>query len=243
MLIIRSLAGSLARLDNISDSDDTQLLQKALEEDTPLKDVGHAGTAMRFLAAYLSTRTQEVELTGSDRMKQRPVGPLVSALRQLGANIEYLEKEGCPPLKISGTTIRGGSIEIEAGISSQFISALMMVGPVLNGGLRITLTGEVVSETYIQMTLELMRTCGVEATFDGQLIVIPQQPYSMEPYSVEADWSGASYWYQVAALLPGSEIQLPNLTSNSLQGDAVLVTLFEPLGVKTSFSRGSNIEI
>ncbi len=237
MLIIRSLADSRAQLDNLSDSDDTRLLIKALQDGSDSMDVGHAGTAMRFLTAFLSTRSREVVLTGSDRMKQRPIGPLVHSLRQLGARIEYMEKEGNPPLKISGENIRGGNIEIEGGISSQFISALMMVGPVLDGGLRITLTGEVVSATYIRMTLELMKQCGVQATFDGKQIVVPAQPYSMERFSVESDWSAASYWYQVAAMLPGSEIHLPNLCGQSLQGDAVLDKLFEPLGVESIFSQ------
>ena len=236
MLIIRSLANSQGKLDNISDSDDTKNLQKALDGDSKLKDVGHAGTAMRFLTAYLSTRDQMVILTGSDRMKQRPIGPLVQALQQLGAQIAYMEKEHCPPLEITGKEMAGGSIEIEGGISSQFISALMMIGPVLRGGLRITLTGQVVSATYIRMTLELMKQCGVGATFDGQQIVVPQQTYFVDRFTVESDWSGASYWYQVAALLPGSTIVLPNLSENSLQGDSVLVNLFEKLGVETSFN-------
>ncbi len=237
MLIIRSLANSQVKLDNISDSDDTKNLLKALEGDSNIKDVGHAGTAMRFLTAYFSTRDQVVILTGSDRMKQRPIGPLVGALQQMGAQIIYLEKEHCPPLEITGKEMTGGRIEIDGGISSQFISALMMIGPVLQGGLRITLTGQVVSATYIRMTLELMKQCGVRATFDGQQIVAPQQTYSLGRFTVESDWSGASYWYQVAALLPGSKILLPNLSENSLQGDSVLVKLFKKLGVESSFNR------
>ena len=237
MLIIRSLANSQVKLDNISDSDDTKNLLKALEGDSNIKDVGHAGTAMRFLTAYFSTRDRKVILTGSDRMKQRPIGPLVGALQQMGAQIIYLEKEHCPPLEITGKEMTGGRIEIDGGISSQFISALMMIGPVLQGGLRITLTGQVVSATYIRMTLELMKQCGVRATFDGQQIVAPQQTYSLGRFTVESDWSGASYWYQVAALLPGSKILLPNLSENSLQGDSVLVKLFKKLGVESSFNR------
>ncbi len=236
MLIIRSLAGSDAPLENISESDDTKLLQKALHEDTSTKDTGHAGTAMRFLTALFATRTKQVMLTGSRRMKERPIGPLVNALRQLGATIEYLEKDGNPPLKISGAGTRGGTIDIEGGVSSQFISALMMVGPVLEGGLTINLTGELVSVPYISMTRELMKQCGVRTSFNGNRIVVPQQSYTLEQYSVESDWSAASYWYQVAALLPGSAITLPNLNKESLQGDAILVKLFEPLGVRSNFS-------
>jgi 3-phosphoshikimate 1-carboxyvinyltransferase len=235
MLIIRSLAGSGAALNNLSNSDDTRVLEKALEENSLLKDVGHAGTSMRFLTAYLSTQPGEFELTGSERMKQRPVGPLVDALKQLGANIEYLENKGCPPLRIVGGGLKGGSIEIDAGISSQFISALMMIGPVLEEGLTIILKGEVVSATYIHMTLSLMKRSGAEARFEGTQIHIPHGSYSVEEIVVESDWSGASYWYQVAALLPGSEIHLPNLSQESLQGDSVLVHLFETLGVQSIF--------
>lgn len=236
MLIIRALARSAAELHNLSDSDDTRVLEKALEENSLLKDVGHAGTSMRFLTAYLPTLEGEFELTGSDRMKQRPVGPLVDALKQLGAHVEYLENEGCPPLKIVGGGLKGGSIEIDAGISSQFISALMMIGPGIAGGLHIKLKGEVVSATYINMTLALMNRCGTQARFEGKEISIPEAMYSVDDFMVESDWSGASYWFQIAALLPGSEILLPNLSNESLQGDSVLVSLFESLGVNSRFT-------
>lgn len=236
MLIIRSLAGSHMPLDKLSDSDDTHVLKQALEKNEAIKDVGHAGTAMRFLTAYLACIPGEVVLTGSARMKERPIGSLVLALRKLGGKISYLENEGYPPLRIEGGFVRGGDIEIEAGISSQFISALMMIGPVLEGGLRIKLTGEVVSATYIEMTLSLMKLCGIDATFDGRQIFITEGSYSVKKFVVESDWSGASYWYQVAAMLPGSEILLPNLSSESLQGDSVLIEIFAELGVNSSFS-------
>jgi 3-phosphoshikimate 1-carboxyvinyltransferase len=190
---------------------------------------------MRFLTAYYAIGNSEVILTGSERMKERPIGPLVDALRNLGAEIEYMEKKGCPPLKILGGMKTGGSISIDGGISSQFISALMMIGPVLEGGLQITLTGHVVSATYIEMTRALMNACGIGVLFNGREVRIPQMKYSMERYMVESDWSGASYWYQVAALLPGSVISLPHLMEHSLQGDSVLVELFEPLGVESRF--------
>jgi 3-phosphoshikimate 1-carboxyvinyltransferase len=237
MLIIRALAGSDSPLHHLSDSDDTRVLEKALTENYLQKDVGHAGTAMRFLTAYLAVQTGEFGLTGSSRMKQRPVGPLVDALKQLGARIEYLENKGCPPLGISGGGLKGGSIEIDAGISSQFISALMMIGPVLEGGLHITLRGEVVSATYIRMTLALMNRCGAGARFEGREIHIPQADYAVDEFVVEADWSGASYWFQAASLLPGSEILLPNLYRESLQGDSILTSLFSSLGVKSHFSK------
>jgi 3-phosphoshikimate 1-carboxyvinyltransferase len=236
MLIIRALAGSVSPLHNLSESDDTAVLSKALDREDAVKDVGHAGTAMRFLTAYLSTQPGEVILTGSQRMKQRPIGPLVDALKQVGARIKYMENEGYPPLRINGGALSGGSLEIEAGISSQFISALMMIGPVLEGGLTIELKGRVVSATYIEMTLALMNQCGAGASFDGKRITVPQGTYTVEDFKVESDWSGASYWFQVAALLPGSEITLPYLSGNSLQGDAVLVQIFEALGVHSTFT-------
>ena len=236
MLIIHALAGSVAPLGNLSRSDDTVVLGKALDSEELVKDVGHAGTAMRFLTAYLSTREGEHLLTGSERMKQRPVGPLVDALKQMGARIAYLENEGCPPLRISGGELSGGNIEIDAGISSQFISALMMIGPTIEGGLNIQLKGDMVSASYIEMTLVLMNSCGAGANFDGRSIMVPQGTYTLNAFTVESDWSGASYWYQVAALLPGSEIILPNLSEHSLQGDAALVQIFEVLGVQTIFT-------
>jgi len=235
MLIIGSLAGSVTSLENLSESDDTQVLSHALEEEGDIIDIGHAGTSMRFLTAYLSTQSRQLTLTGSQRMKQRPIGPLVDALKQVGAHIEYLEKEACPPLRIHGGAIRGGSIEIDAGISSQFISALMMIGPVLEGGLTLELKGDVVSATYIEMTLSLMNKCGAGASFDGRSIRIPQGDYTLEKFRVESDWSGASYWFQVAALLPGSEIYLHNLSPDSLQGDSALVRIFSTLGVHSTF--------
>jgi 3-phosphoshikimate 1-carboxyvinyltransferase len=236
MLIIRALAGSVAPLRNLSESDDTVVLSKSLDSEDSVKDVGHAGTAMRFLTAYLSTQVGEHILTGSERMKQRPVGPLVDALKQVGARVEYLGNEGCPPLRISGGELSGGNIKIEAGISSQFISALMMIGPMLEDGLSIQLKGDVVSASYIEMTLALMNSCGAGVSFDGRSITVPQAVYTLNDFTVESDWSGASYWYQVAALLPGSEIILPNLSRQSLQGDTALVQIFEALGVHTIFN-------
>jgi 3-phosphoshikimate 1-carboxyvinyltransferase len=237
MLIINALEGGRAVLKHLSVSDDTRLLQKALTESGGVKDVGHAGTAMRFLTAYYATRPGEIILTGSERMKQRPMGPLIHALRQLGATIDCMEQEGYPPLKITGGHAKGGKISIEGGMSSQFISALMMVAPALEGGLTLTLTGRVVSESYILMTLALMKMAGVEATYDGQQVRIPEQHYVLKEFTVESDWSAASYWYQVAALLPGTRLFLPHLVEESLQGDACLMDIFGSLGVSTSTER------
>ena len=192
---------------------------------------------MRFLTAFLCTRKGDFQLTGSERMKQRPVGPLVDALKQLGARIEYLENQGYPPLRIVGGGLIGGAIEINAGISSQFISALMMIGPVLPGGLLITLKGDIVSSSYIEMTLALMNLCGVRARFEGQQKNIPSGTYTLVEFVVESDWSAASYWFQAAALSTGAEILLPRLSRESLQGDSTLTGLFSSLGVQSHFSK------
>jgi len=236
MLIIRALSEESGSLHRISESDDTRLLMEAIDSGQEVKDVGHAGTAMRFLTAYFALQPGTVTLTGSDRMKQRPLYPLIGALRELGAEIECLEKEGYPPVRITGGYIRGGNIRIDGGISSQFISALMMVGPILEGGLELSLSGKAVSETYIQMTLALMKEAGVPARFDGHKITVPQHDYQLGSFTVEADWSSASYWYQVAALLPGSRLKLPHLQRRSVQGDSVLADLFSHLGVTTRFT-------
>jgi len=235
MLVMQALTASYFELNNLSESDDTRVLRDAVKQASQVKDIGHAGTAMRFLTAYLSTRDEKVILTGSDRMKQSTVGALVAALRVLGAEIAYRGTEGCPPLEIAGGLKKGGSIAVDGGISSQFISALMMIGPVLEGGLHISLSGDVVSASYIRMTLSLMQKGGIEASFNGREISIPEGKYNFGSFVVESDWSGASYWYMIAALMPGSHITLPNLEKESLQGDAVLVSLFKSLGVKSSF--------
>ena len=238
---MQALSGSGIEPENLSGSDDTRVLRDAVKQASEVKDIGHAGTAMRFLTAYLATGADRVVLTGSDRMKQRPVGALVDALRELGAEIAYLEKEACPPLEISGGLKKGGRITVDGGISSQFISALMMIAPVLEGGLHISLSGDVVSATYIRMTLSLMKKGGVGASFNGREISIPEGNYNFKRFVVESDWSGASYWYQVAALKPGCEIKLPYLEKDSLQGDAVLISLFAPLGVESRFEGSSVI--
>jgi 3-phosphoshikimate 1-carboxyvinyltransferase len=240
MLVMHALSGKGSDLQNLSDSDDTRFLQKALLDKSGEKDIGHAGTAMRFLTACYAVEHGKTVLTGSERMKQRPVGPLVDALRELGAQIDYLENKGCPPIEIHGGLKEGGSIKVNGGISSQFISALMMIGSQLEGGLHITLTGDVVSSTYIRMTMALMHKGEVKVEFNGREINVEQGAYNFGPFVVESDWSGASYWYQVAALMPGSEIVLTNLEKESLQGDSVLKTLFEPMGVQSRFE-GQNL--
>ena len=242
LLMIHSLGQSGASMENLSESDDTRVMKQAMVSSGTVKDVGHAGTAMRFLTAYYSVIPGKVVLTGSERMKQRPIGPLVEAFRELGARISYMEEEGYPPVEILGGGLEGGEVEIDGGISSQFISALMMVGPVLRQGLHITLKGNPVSPTYLRMTAGLMKICGVPVSMDDRSIKVPQMLYRMDDFQVESDWSAASYWFQVAALVPGSVIRLPRLRKESLQGDSVLVSLFELLGVSARFD-GEGLEI
>jgi 3-phosphoshikimate 1-carboxyvinyltransferase len=190
---------------------------------------------MRFLTAYFSTRKGEAVLTGSPRMKQRPIGPLVDTLRSLGADITYTEKEGFPPLKISGRELEGGEVAINGGISSQFISALLMIAPTMKRGLRLELKGEVVSASYIAMTLALMRECGVESLWSGNHIAIPRGDYRHGRYRVEADWSAASYWYAMGFLENGGRVALGGLKEESLQGDSALVEIFGRLGMDSVF--------
>lgn len=241
MLIMQALSTSGMELENLSDSDDTRVLKDALKQPDGMINIGHAGTAMRFLTAFLCTQQKTVLLTGSARMKQRPVGPLVDALRELGAEIRYKEAEGCAPLEIKGGLKKGGKLTVDGGISSQFISALMMIGPVLKGGLFIKLVGDVVSSTYIKMTLSLMQRGGIDVSFEGREIRIREGVYHFDNLVVESDWSAASYWFQIAALMPGSEIKLPMLEQHSLQGDSALVTMFKSLGLKSQFKEASLI--
>jgi 3-phosphoshikimate 1-carboxyvinyltransferase len=277
LLIIHALSGNEGLPSGLSDSDDTDVMVKALSgsdhhggpageatapsgamkgtagaaedvasgsDGTPgaadsgitVHDIGHAGTSMRFLTAFFSAREGDVLLTGSPRMKQRPIGPLVDALRTLGANISYTEKEGFPPLRISGSQLEGGAIAIDGGISSQFISALLMIAPTMKRGLRLELKGEIVSASYIRMTLALMRECGVESLWSGNHIAIPRGDYRHGRYRVEADWSAASYWYAMGFLENGGRVALGGLKEDSLQGDSALVELFGRLGMQTVFS-------
>lgn len=204
-------------------------------------DVGAAGTAMRFLTAYFACREgRTVTLDGSVRMRQRPVGPLVDALRQMGAVIEYLGNEGCPPLKIEGRTLHGGAVVMRGDVSSQFVSALLMIAPVA-GGITLTLEGDIVSRPYIDMTLALMRHYGIESQWCGSQIVVPAAHYLPASNYIEGDWSAASYWFALKALLPESRIVLSPLRRDSLQGDRAIVEMMIPLGVKARFLEGDNV--
>lgn len=242
LLILSALCGSGRTPDNLSDSDDTRVMVGALQSDLSRVDVGAAGTAMRFLAAYLATRPGSHVLTGSERMKKRPIAPLVEALRSLGAAIEYLGDEGFPPLRISGGRLSGGDLSLPGDVSSQYVSALMMIGPTLPGGLRLTLVGDVVSVPYIEMTCSLMRLFGADVRWDGRTVVVAESPYEYRQMAVEADWSAASYWYAMAALSPGARVTLPGLlpppgegATASVQGDACGVYVARRLGAFSSW--------
>ncbi|WP_181305828.1 3-phosphoshikimate 1-carboxyvinyltransferase [Rufibacter sp. XAAS-G3-1] len=237
-LIIRALSGKDFPVHNLSDANDTQLLNRLLStpagEEVSAED---AGTVMRFLTAYYAATGQKLTLTGTPRMCQRPIGVLVDALRQLGAQIEYLGQEGYPPLKMNGFEPSGTNrLTVRADISSQYISALLMIAPLLPQGLELTLEGKISSEPYIRMTLAQMAHFGVQATFEGQKITVAKQEYQAKEYTVESDWSAASYWYSIAALAKEADLFLPALRADSLQGDSVLPELMAPFGVRTEFS-------
>lgn len=241
VLMIREISGLPIHFKNLSDAEDTILLAKALGQIHGKKsgtvNINHAGTDMRFLTAHLSAKEGEWIVTGSERMKQRPIAELVNALRELGANISYMEKDGYPPLKVKGTTLFGGRIEIDGSISSQFISALLLIAPVLKEELEIVLKGNVVSIPYIKMTTALLKLFGIFVTFNGNKIVVSPSPFKMinDQFLVESDWSAASYWFNLAALSKNSEIELKYLDKFSLQADSVLPELYSKLGVRTEF--------
>ena len=237
-LIIHALAGSDTMPRNLSDCDDTRVVLQALNNRPEVIDIGAAGTAMRFLTAWLAATGGTHTLTGSDRMKHRPIGILVDTLRILGADISYLEQEGFPPLLIKGQKLHGGSIEIPGNVSSQFISALLLTAPVMTEGLELRLSGDIVSRPYIDLTLCTMRQFGARADWaDSCTIRVDSTPYEERPYLIENDWTAASYWYEIAALYDiGSErISLHGLMDGSRQGDAVVKYIFSLLGVKTTF--------
>ncbi len=236
LLIIDALARGSGEISNLSDSDDTLILKDALAGNKREIDAGHAGTAMRFLTAYLSILPGEWLLTGSERMKNRPIRELVMALNSLGAGISYAGREGFPPLLIKGKKVNGGEVSIDSSVSSQFISALMMIAPSLTGGLILHLDNETVSSSYIRLTANLMGDFGIPVEFSGNSITLPEKSYHAIPYTVEPDWSAASYWYSMAAVSDGADLHLKGLNKVSYQGDAVLPGIFMQFGVATEFS-------
>ena len=234
-LILNALAYSSFDIQNLSDCDDTRVTVEALDSNNTTFDIGAAGTAMRFLTAFLSKTVGEWVITGSERMKKRPIKLLVDALNSLGARVEYVENEGFPPLWIFGSALMGGEISLDGGVSSQYISALMMIGPYMQNGLKIKLEGNIISLPYIQMTMSMMKEFGVKVAFENNEIEIEPQTYKPIQYKVESDWSAASYWYEILSIAGKGQIFLEGLNQNSYQGDSKVAELFEKLGVKTEY--------
>ncbi|WP_073142448.1 3-phosphoshikimate 1-carboxyvinyltransferase [Chryseolinea serpens] len=238
-LIINALAGGTSELHNLSDANDTQLMLRLVNSTDPIIDVEDAGTTMRFLTAYFSVTRQQKTLTGTSRMKERPIALLVDALRTLGVEIDYLEKEGYPPHRIksfAGQKVQ--TISIRGDVSSQYISALMMIAPTLPQGLTLELTGKIGSRPYIEMTAALMKHFGAQSTLLENKVIVPHQAYKPAAFTVESDWSAASYWFSFAALADQAEILLPRLSLDSLQGDSKIVDIMKVLGVNAVLDKG-----
>ena len=241
LLILQQIFPNL-QIENLSDSDDTHHLQEALSSENEIADIGHAGTAMRFLTAFFANQDGETKIIqGSERMHNRPIQILVDALRDLGAGIEYLEKDGYPPLKIIGKKITNSAVKINGNVSSQYISALMLIAPSLPNGLAIELMGKITSVPYINMTLKLLHQLDVEAKFEGQLIKIASKSaVKNQTIVVESDWSSASYFYSLIALSKtGSSVTLSAYKKDSLQGDNCLADIYKHFGVQTIFKENS----
>lgn len=250
LLLLQALYPNIS-LKNNSNSDDSEVMMKALNspfttQHSQLIDVHHAGTAMRFLTAFFAFQeNKEVVLTGSTRMKERPIKILVEALNQLGAEISHEEKEGFPPIRIKGKKLSQNSVSLPANVSSQYISALLLIAPKLENGLELTLEGEITSVPYINMTLALLNEIGVETSFvENKIIVKPQFTIHNSKLTIESDWSSASYWFSIIALSEiGTTITLSSYKKNSLQGDASLVEIYKNFGVETVFNDDNSISI
>lgn len=243
LLLLQALYPAIT-ISNLSESDDSEAMQKALSGNDSMVDIHHAGTAMRFLTAYYAIQEgKEVVLTGSSRMKERPIGVLVDALRSLGATIEYVENEGFPPIKIAGQKLLKNKVSIKAGVSSQYITALLLIAAKLENGLELTLEGEITSRPYIEMTLSLLNQVGIDNRFEGNVITVLPKPEIAALASkvvVESDWSSASYFYSIAALANEDiSISLSSYKKYSLQGDSALAVIYRTLGVETVFKENT----
>ena len=236
LLILRNIYPSLT-IKNKSKSEDSVVLENALKSSSNIKDINHAGTAMRFLTAFYSIQEdKEIIIRGSKRMHERPIYPLIDCLKLIGADISYLEKDGFPPIKIKGKKLNFKKVEISSNISSQFISAILLVAPKLVGGLVIELKGELISKPYVKMTLSLLNNLGIKTSFEGKLIKVANLEKIQEKcIDVESDWSSASYWYSIVAFSKRAEVRLNNFNKKSIQGDSVLVKYYKELGVDTKF--------
>ena len=238
VLLLQALFEGL-EIKNVSNSDDSQLMQKALKSNSSVVDIHHAGTAMRFLTAYYATRLgKTTTLTGSSRMQERPIKILVDALNTLGASISYTKNDGYPPLLIEGKTLTKSNVQMKANVSSQYISALLLIAPTLENGLTLHLEGEITSTPYIQMTLSLLNELGVQTSFEiNTITVFPFRQLTSKTFVVESDWSSASYFYSIVALSPvGTQIAISEYKSTSLQGDAILQKIYKDLGVESTFN-------
>ncbi len=240
-LLIRALCGEHFEIKHLSTSLDTQLMQQLLASDAEVLDAGAAGTTFRFLTAYLATQEGSRTLTGTERMKQRPIRLLVDALRKLGANIEYLENEGYPPLRIHSPNGLGANnqLSIPADTSSQYLSALLMIAPTLPNGIELELVGNLVSRPYLEMTLHMMAYFGIGHGWEGDVIKVQPGRYQPRPFSVEADWSAASYYYAMAAFSDRCDLRLHGLFQESMQGDSVLAGMMQAFGVESLFHKGT----
>lgn len=238
VLIINALTGGKFTIRNLSKAADTKLLQDALSSTEESVNVMNAGTAMRFLIAYFAAIRKNIIISGNERMTQRPVKPLVDALQFIGADIEYLNVNGYPPAKINGakSILKGGKVKIAANISSQFISALLMIAPTLCDGICIELEGNIASKTYIEMTLSIMQQFGIEYSWDDNIIRIPQQEYKISEFNVESDWTSGSYWYSIVALSKNFAVFLEGLKRKSFQGDSIISKWAEAFGVVSEYS-------
>lgn len=235
LLLLRALSGGEGEIARIPDCDDSLALRRGLVESACAVNVGAAGTAMRFLTAYCASNPGRiVTIDGSERMRERPIGVLVDALRRLGADITYGGREGFPPLRIVGKSLSGTDLVLPGDVSSQYVSALMMILPTIGGG-TLHLSGEIISRPYIDMTRQLMEQMGVRCSFEGNTVTAPAGKYVWHDCAVEGDWSAASYWFAMAALMPDSDIVLKGLNEESLQGDNLVRNLFRALGVKARF--------
>jgi 3-phosphoshikimate 1-carboxyvinyltransferase len=242
LLLLQALYPEIT-IENRSNSDDSKVMTYALNTSDKLIDIHHAGTAMRFLTAYFATKEgSEVVLTGSQRMKERPIKILVEALNQLGADISFLETEDCPPIRIKGKTLSKNKVSLKADVSSQYISALLLIAPKLTNGIELTLEGKITSVPYINMTLDLLHQIDVSTYFSGNIITVKPKTQNLKSQTVivESDWSSASYFYSIVALSDlGTSIKLASYKKSSLQGDSSLVELYKSFGVETTFEKNS----
>ena len=234
-LILNALSLSSTPIQDLSDCEDTQVIIDSFNSKSNLFDVKGAGTAMRFLTAFLAAMEGEWVIKGSKRMHERPIHPLVETLVTLGADIQYMGEEGYPPLKIKGRRLKGGKVYVAGDISSQFISALLMIAPLMEQGMEMNIEGDIVSKPYIDLTIGMMKDYGVHVKWEGKKLIIRPQQYIPAAFKVERDWSAASYWYQIVSMIPDAEVKMPGLKKESLQGDANVANLFSDLGVETKY--------